>query len=210
MLSWLACGRVTSYFEADMNVWDLAAGCLLVKEAGGRVTDVWGGDYELKTRNLVASNGKIHDELLGRLIIAEMWIKEEDDAPRKIWTSNLHYKTLQIFSLLRFMSTVGEWFYWNYYNIELYVMDFQIESQIFLFRWPPLGYAAKCYHLPTRFRTRMQVYPIWVFVCPVHWADQIRLDRFSTILFSIGIQLLDFSVLGVKYTMKFVLVAFFF
>jgi fructose-1,6-bisphosphatase/inositol monophosphatase family enzyme len=82
MLSWLACGRVTSYFEADMNVWDLAAGCLLVKEAGGRVTDVWGGAYELQTRNLVASNGKIHDELLSRLLMAEMWMKDEDEKPR--------------------------------------------------------------------------------------------------------------------------------
>ena len=84
MLSWLACGRVTAYFEADMNVWDLAAGCLLVKEAGGRVTDVWGGDYGLKTRNLVSSNGLIHDELLGRLMTAEMWIKEEDEKPRSV------------------------------------------------------------------------------------------------------------------------------
>ena len=83
MLSWLACGRVTSYFEADMNVWDLAAGCLLVKEAGGKVTDVWGKSYELTTRNLVASNGKIHDELLGRLMVAECWIKEEDEGSRK-------------------------------------------------------------------------------------------------------------------------------
>lgn len=84
MLSWLACGRVTAYFEADMNVWDLAAGCLLVKEAGGRVSDVWGGDYGLKTRNLVSSNGLIHDELLARLITAEMWIKEEDEKPRSL------------------------------------------------------------------------------------------------------------------------------
>lgn len=75
MLSWLACGRITAYFEADMHVWDLAAGCLLVKEAGGRVTDVWGGDYELQTRNLVASNGNIHDELLGRLVTSKMWIE---------------------------------------------------------------------------------------------------------------------------------------
>lgn len=76
MLSWLACGRVTSYFEADMNVWDLAAGCLIVKEAGGRVTDVWGGEYNLETRNLVATNGNIHEELLSRLVVAECWIKD--------------------------------------------------------------------------------------------------------------------------------------
>lgn len=78
MLSWLACGRVTAYFEGDMNVWDVAAGSLLVREAGGKVTDVWGEEYDLKTRNYVASNGKIHEELRGRLVDAEMWLKEED------------------------------------------------------------------------------------------------------------------------------------
>ena len=65
-----------------MNVWDLAAGCLLVKEAGGKVTDVYGNNYQLQTRNLVSSNGKIHDELLGRLVVAEMWLKEEDEKSR--------------------------------------------------------------------------------------------------------------------------------
>jgi myo-inositol-1(or 4)-monophosphatase len=77
MLSWIAArGRVTAYFEADLNVWDLAAGVLIIQEAGGRVTDVWGNDYTLGTRNLVASNGKIHDKLLAVLQQAEMWIKD--------------------------------------------------------------------------------------------------------------------------------------
>lgn len=45
MLSWVAIGRLTAYFEADLNVWDLAAGCLIIEEAGGRVTDTWGKPY---------------------------------------------------------------------------------------------------------------------------------------------------------------------
>ena len=77
MLSWLACGRVTAYFEADMNAWDTAAGALLVKEAGGNVTDVWGKSFLLNTRNIVASNGIIHDSLLERLQKAKMWMKDE-------------------------------------------------------------------------------------------------------------------------------------
>jgi len=77
MLSWIAArGRVTAYFEADLNVWDLAAGALIIQEAGGKVTDVWGNDYTLSTRNLVASNGKIHDQLLKILQESEMYIKE--------------------------------------------------------------------------------------------------------------------------------------
>ena len=51
---------------------------VIVKEAGGDVTDVWGDAYTLTTRNFVASNGYIHQELLGRLRAAEMWFKEED------------------------------------------------------------------------------------------------------------------------------------
>lgn len=74
MLSWVACGRVTGYFEADLNVWDLAAGCLIIQEAGGMVTDVHGKPYSLATRNLVSTNGIIHNELLTQLQIAQMWI----------------------------------------------------------------------------------------------------------------------------------------
>ena len=75
MLSWVATGRLTSYFEADLNVWDIAAGSLIIQEAGGEVTDVWGKEFNIMTRNLVASNGKIHKELLQSLQEAEMWLK---------------------------------------------------------------------------------------------------------------------------------------
>ncbi len=75
-LCWIAVGRLTAYFEADLNAWDLAAGALLIKEAGGKVTDVWGKDYELSTRNTVASNGLIHDELLKLLQQSRMWIED--------------------------------------------------------------------------------------------------------------------------------------
>ena len=75
MLGWVACGRLTAYFEADMSVWDIAAGCLIISEAGGQVSDVWGKPYVLETRNLVSSNGRIHSELLAKLQAAKMWIE---------------------------------------------------------------------------------------------------------------------------------------
>jgi myo-inositol-1(or 4)-monophosphatase len=75
MLSWVAMGRLTAYFEADLNVWDLAAGALMIEEAGGRVTDAHGNRFKLTTRNLVATNGKIHDALLVDMVDSEMWIK---------------------------------------------------------------------------------------------------------------------------------------
>jgi myo-inositol-1(or 4)-monophosphatase len=77
MLSWVACGRLTAYFEADLNAWDLAAGVLLIQEAGGKVTTAWGDDFKLTTRNLVATNCLIHDKLLVELQQSEMWITEK-------------------------------------------------------------------------------------------------------------------------------------
>lgn len=76
MLSWVACGRLTAYFEADLNAWDLAAGALLITEAGGCATDVWGENYTLRTRNIVASNGNIHNVLLDELVKSEMWMSD--------------------------------------------------------------------------------------------------------------------------------------
>ena len=66
-LAWVACGRMSAYFEADMNVWDIAAGSLIIQEAGGKVTDVDNNEYTLLTRNFVGTNGLIHKELTERL-----------------------------------------------------------------------------------------------------------------------------------------------
>ena len=67
MLAWVANGRLTAYWEWDLSAWDIAAGALLVKEAGGKFTDVEGKDYELRTRQTVASNGKVHQAILDTL-----------------------------------------------------------------------------------------------------------------------------------------------
>ncbi|KDO30761.1 hypothetical protein SPRG_04662 [Saprolegnia parasitica CBS 223.65] len=63
-LAWTSCGRQTGFFELDLNSWDVAAGSLLVTEAGGAVTDSVGGAFNLHTRHIVASNGHIHNDLL--------------------------------------------------------------------------------------------------------------------------------------------------
>lgn len=64
MLSWVACGRLTCYWEYDLSSWDVCAGALIVLEAGGNVTDINGNDFEPTTRKLCASNGRIHDGVL--------------------------------------------------------------------------------------------------------------------------------------------------
>ena len=66
-MCYVACGRFDGRVEAFLGPWDIAAGILIVKNAGGRTTDFRGGnDYE-SGRQIVASNGKIHDFLLKML-----------------------------------------------------------------------------------------------------------------------------------------------
>jgi len=63
-LCWVAAGRFDGFYEHKLNAWDSAAGFLLVEEAGGKVTDFEGNDYSPYQPHIVATNGKIHDELL--------------------------------------------------------------------------------------------------------------------------------------------------
>lgn len=64
-LAYVAAGRMEAFWEFNLNPWDTAAGILLVEEAGGRVTDFSGGHVRLASDEVLASNGRIHDELLG-------------------------------------------------------------------------------------------------------------------------------------------------
>ena len=64
-LAYVACGRFDAFWEFNLNPWDTAAGILLVEEAGGRVTDFAGGHFRLDSREVLASNGLIHEELVG-------------------------------------------------------------------------------------------------------------------------------------------------
>jgi myo-inositol-1(or 4)-monophosphatase len=62
-LCYVACGRVEGYFEYNLNSYDVAAGALIVQEAGGQVTDFSNGTDYVFGREIIASNGKIHEEL---------------------------------------------------------------------------------------------------------------------------------------------------
>ena len=64
-LAYVACGRFEAFWEFHLNPWDTSAGFLLVEEAGGRITDFAGGPFQLNSREVMASNGRIHDELIG-------------------------------------------------------------------------------------------------------------------------------------------------
>ncbi|MGB5379702.1 MAG: inositol monophosphatase family protein [Acidimicrobiia bacterium] len=64
-LAWVAAGRYEGYWELGLAPWDQAAGILIVREAGGRVTDLSGIDSVLMTKLVLATNGVVHDGLQG-------------------------------------------------------------------------------------------------------------------------------------------------
>jgi myo-inositol-1(or 4)-monophosphatase len=63
-LCYVAAGRLDAYWELDIEPWDVAAGSLIVEEAGGRVSRVDGSAWRLGNRGIAATNGRIHDSMI--------------------------------------------------------------------------------------------------------------------------------------------------
>ncbi|HXS35653.1 MAG TPA: inositol monophosphatase family protein [Flavipsychrobacter sp.] len=63
-LCWVACGRFDGFWEYNLNSWDIAAGYLIVQEAGGRITNFEGHIYNVFDKETLATNGLIHEEML--------------------------------------------------------------------------------------------------------------------------------------------------
>ena len=63
-LCWVACGRFDAFWEHHLNAWDSAAGYLIVQEAGGKVTDFKGNTYSPYQKQILATNGHLHNDLL--------------------------------------------------------------------------------------------------------------------------------------------------
>ena len=66
-LAYIAAGRFDGFWELKLMPWDTAAGWLMVKEAGGEVTDLLGKKYDLASPNILASNGAIHRDMMEAL-----------------------------------------------------------------------------------------------------------------------------------------------
>jgi myo-inositol-1(or 4)-monophosphatase len=63
-LCYVACGRLDAFWEWKLRPWDVAAGRLIVEEAGGRVSDFQAGIHRLDGEETAASNGRLHEALL--------------------------------------------------------------------------------------------------------------------------------------------------
>ncbi len=66
-LAYVACGRYDGFWEIGLSPWDMAAGALIVQEAGGMVTDFSGDQGYLESGNIIAGNPKIHAEMVRRI-----------------------------------------------------------------------------------------------------------------------------------------------
>jgi myo-inositol-1(or 4)-monophosphatase len=71
-LAYVACGRFEGFFEYNLNAWDVAAGALIVEEAGGKLTDFKGGDDYIFGREILAAPKAIHNQMLE--VIKQQWL----------------------------------------------------------------------------------------------------------------------------------------
>jgi myo-inositol-1(or 4)-monophosphatase len=74
-LAWVACGRVDGFWEFGLKSWDVAAGSLVVEEAGGKVTNMDGSPLNLDGGRILASNTLVHEEM--RQVIADAYPEAE-------------------------------------------------------------------------------------------------------------------------------------
>jgi myo-inositol-1(or 4)-monophosphatase len=66
-LAWVACGRVDAFWEFGLKPWDVAAGSLLIEEAGGRVSNMDGTKLDISAAQIIASNGRLHQQMVDTL-----------------------------------------------------------------------------------------------------------------------------------------------
>ncbi len=72
VLCYVACGRLDGLWELKLEPWDVAAGQLIVQEAGGRITGPTGQPHHISEKTVIASNGPIHEELLSLLELGKV------------------------------------------------------------------------------------------------------------------------------------------
>ena len=80
-LAYVAAGWLDGYWEYRLQPWDVAAGCLILEEAGGVVTRLDGEAYTVSDQNFCATNGRLHNELLDELKIAPTQIQPKSEQP---------------------------------------------------------------------------------------------------------------------------------
>jgi len=80
-LAYVACGRFDGFWEWGLSPWDTAAGALIVREAGGRTSDYSGAPHDIFGPQTVASNGRIHAEMLA-VLARELEVRGHPETPK--------------------------------------------------------------------------------------------------------------------------------
>ena len=68
-LAYVAAGKLDAYWERNLNLWDVSSGVLLIKEAGGKVTEPSGNSWNINSKDILASNTKVHEIIQQKLTI---------------------------------------------------------------------------------------------------------------------------------------------
>ena len=68
-LAFVAAGKLDAYWERNLNLWDVSAGVILVKEAGGKITQPNGDEWNTESKDILASNLNIHEVIKEKLSI---------------------------------------------------------------------------------------------------------------------------------------------
>ena len=68
-LAYVSSGKIDGFWERDLNLWDICSGVLLVKEAGGRISEPNGNEWTTNSRDIIVSNSLIHDKLIENLTL---------------------------------------------------------------------------------------------------------------------------------------------
>ena len=68
-LAYVASGKLDGFWEKNLNIWDVSAGVLLIREAGGKITEPDGNDWTINSRDILASNLFIHSKLQEKLTL---------------------------------------------------------------------------------------------------------------------------------------------
>ena len=68
-LAYVSSGKIDGFWERDLNLWDICSGVLLVKEAGGRISEPNGNKWTTNSRDIIVSNSLIHDKLIENLTL---------------------------------------------------------------------------------------------------------------------------------------------
>ena len=66
-LAYVAAGKLDGFWERGLNIWDVSSGILLVKEAGGKITELDGNKWNINSKDILVSNAHIHELMINNL-----------------------------------------------------------------------------------------------------------------------------------------------